>query len=103
MVVIVRLNVVYSPVFVVISQIGGREIIRANLNNLDYQTNQSLERHRPIKPLSSLVEIIYLQDARNTEPDIVGQIPRLMDAVVFLSPWPDIIEHKYMQKKVFSA
>ena len=67
------------------------------------KTNGCLENPGSIEPLPSAVVVVHLYDARNHEPDVICQVPGLMDAIVFLTPWPNIIEHENMKSKIFSA
>ena len=70
---------------------------------MDGKTKQGLEKHRSIKPLPVLLEVVHLGDARNAEPNVIGQVPRLMDAIVFVSPRPNVVQHENMQNEVFFA
>jgi len=103
MVVVVWFNIVHCPVFVVVSQVRSWEIVWANLDDLDGQADQSLDDHCSVKPFPALVEVVHLDDRWNAEPDVVGQVPWLVNTVVFLTPWPNVVHHEHVKKEVLFA
>jgi hypothetical protein len=72
---VVWFNIVNCPIIVFVIKVTSREIVVTDLNNLASQTHCGLESHCPIKPLSPSIVIVDLENARNTEPNVIGQVP----------------------------
>ena len=99
----VWLIIVHSPIFILEAEIAGSEIIVANLECLYAKAEDSLEYHGYVKQLAVGGVLGDLLHAHDEEPDIVSNVPRLLDAIVFLGPWKNIIEHYYMPEPGLSA
>ena len=73
------------------------------MDNLNEQAKSCLHKHSPVKPFSALVEVVHLDDARNAEPYVVCQVPRLVDTIVLLTPRPNVVEHEHVDEEILFA
>ena len=91
---VIWLDVINGPVLILVRQVARWKLIQADLSDLTRQSHHSLEEEEAPEPLTVAIVSSRLEDAGDKEPDVVGQVPWLVEAVIFFAPRPDVIEHE---------
>lgn len=94
---IVGFDIVNSPICVLVGEVACRKLVEANLCDLASESSRSLYEEKSPPPFPTSEISSSLHNYWDHKPDVVGKIPRLVKAVVFLTPWPNIVDHKHME------
>lgn len=95
-----RLIIINGPVIVVLAQVGGVEVVLRYLNDLTNECSDGNQTCHDVEKLSLVHVLLGQEEAGNHEPDVIGEIPRRLDAKVLLTPWQDVIDHENVEQPI---
>ena len=93
-----RLRIVNGPVLIFLAKIGCIEVVLRYLDNL-YDKCRDHDKTRGNVEQFALAHVLEGQEeAWEHEPDVVGEVPRRLNTVVFLAPRHNVVNHEDVEK-----